>query len=310
MEDIRDTSPSKILFRSEVFENIDQPWYKLFQFCDPWRESNEELDTLPFTPASNCSKVTSSHGKITATFHERDFHSTLVDPWRSTPGSIISPLTSPRELHDQSGATLESSRRRLFSLEESTAYQGTWKQRLYQLLLVVLSVSVYYFFGKTIVDATSILDGEEWSVSRWHFFQWKMNETLENDTGGALISDTINRPEILFAAHPKTIEASTPMDALSIGSMATKPIRVTFLALQHPRFEIDSLENKDSSSLRRRPTFRTFLTFHIQQQIHWLIPLASTLIPGMGWILILAILSRLAMLGTIPETVGGCDAQK
>lgn len=300
--DVDELSPSKKLFRSEGLESIQKSWSKLFGFCDPFRDIDDESRTLPFTLVSR----ETSPQDITVVFHERAFESTPKQS-KVTLGRTISPLTSPREFHCQNGDALELSRRRLFSSEDSTvytAYSSVWKWRLCWMLVV--SSVVMYGFKSIFLDSSKVMETMgQWVERRWESFQSQQNNTFPNCTTGT-IQDELNETTQLpvcnisstgqydtFQSLPvaTSSSSSSPMDSTTMD-----PINITLSSLQLPQLEIDPVKDKESLLLRRL-SFRSFLKFHIQQQIHWVIPLFFAVIPGTRWLLLLAILSRLAVIG-------------
>ena len=308
-----DLYPSKDQSRRRPWKGFDiQYRCNIFRFCDPhckdhkiWCHNDDDDDevdavTLPFSPLT---PGESSPRDMTVAIH----HYTATDlstPHRqqSTAASTISPLTSPRELRNRNGTYLEPSRRQLFSDDDEVDVArigSTWRFILRFLFISLVIFAVYdYLKGST--STLTLFPMRSGDTSIWESIPWNF---LASKVKALLSKDAIDDANILSPTFPDAsiIDPFTPItdNATSGGtqsSIVQPPDTTTFASLQQPRLILTPLP----LALTMRPHFGTFLDHQLRQRGHWILPLASTMIPGMGWVLIVAIISRLVILGTPP----------
>lgn len=303
-------------------------------FCDPYKQPNEndktEQETLPLTPVGNNDPLLSEREIIVAVYESpsrrnRKWTDT-PEQWRSTPGSsTVSPLTTPRELRrpaeSSSNTTpLASSRRRLFAASTSCR---SWKRRLggiiFLFVVVVACLLVEFCERSPSTDCRRWIEisKERLQTSRaWTrdqlFDRIRRHETLWKEV--AILYDDFSQS--ISKSWNDTLQpskrASIPSSSSSIGSSAA-PAQVTLLSLQSPRmqnpraFRIVSAKIKKQGHViagsSQQGSFLTrigsFLGLQFRQRLHWIVPLAAgSLFPSMQWVVIMALLSRLALIGT------------
>jgi hypothetical protein len=298
-----------------------------FGFCDPYQfhhrkiRRRHELDTttntLPISPFSDQQEdgdepllVRDVTVAIHHHQHDRPGKTAIISTphrWQSTTVSTISPLTSPRELRHQHGTHLESSRRQLFhnnddddEADELVWIGSSWKFMLW-VLLPFLVCAMYGFKGSAVslistrVGETAAAAAAAWrGTIPWSIMGSKTVDVVSKDIDARTAPSTFPDSPIIHSLAPVTPTGSPNGDSDS--SSTFQPLHTTttttLQSLQQPRLILTPLART------LRPSFRSFLDHQFRERGHWILPLASTIIPGMGWVLIMAIVARLVILGT------------